>query len=73
MSGRAQLLARLDEAETALEAGRTRIARRRLRDARALVVLLVPATPTVCPECELGAGLHVEGCSQAPLATETRP
>lgn len=63
MSGRDQLLARLDEADAAIDAGRTRIASRKLRDARALAVLLVPVPPQICPECELGGGHHVEGCT----------
>jgi hypothetical protein len=65
MSSRTRIVALLDEADAALNAGRTRIARRRLLDARALVVFRVPAAPELCPECEIGGGNHVDGCTYA--------
>ncbi len=67
---RDRLLVCLEEAEAALDGSRTRIARRKLRDLRALIVVLVPAQPELCPECEIGGGRHVEGCSYATGATQ---
>jgi hypothetical protein len=61
---RTRLLDAVDALESAIEAGRSYDTRNRLRDLRALIVLIVPATTTsICPECEMHAGRHLEDCS----------
>lgn len=61
------LLLAIDSAAAAVADGKTRRARRQLQRARALAVLLVPAAAasTLCPECEVGGGLHAEDCALA--------
>jgi hypothetical protein len=44
----------------------------RHRNARALA-MLVPRRPRVCTECEVGGGLHAEGCSLAPQTANLTP
>jgi hypothetical protein len=66
MTGRERLLAAIDRlAETPVGDRRRREARR--HDARALAILLVPHTPTVCDECDVGGGMHAEGCPSVEL------
>lgn len=67
---RNRLLEAVDVLESAIGAGRAYDTRNRLRDLRALIVLLVPADHPVCPECEMHAGRHLEGCSQGAAAED---
>ncbi len=64
---RSRILAAVDALESAMSAGRAHDTRNRLRDLRALVLLLAPPdVPVVCSECEVGGGRHAEGCALAP-------
>jgi hypothetical protein len=66
MSGRERLLDAIDRLAATPAGDRRRLEARR-RDARALAILLVPHTPTVCSECEVGGGHHAEGCPSVEL------